>query len=182
MDAPVEIVGRDAELAMIENVVSRAPDRLPAALVLEGEAGIGKTTLWRTAVEHAEAAGHRVLSCVLAQGESRLAFAGLADLAAEALEGGSVALAEPQRAALEEALLLRTGTRALPDERAVAFGFLGLLLALTAETPVTLAIDDVQWLAPSSGAMLSFAVRRLRSEPVLLLLARRLEAGADPDP
>ncbi len=182
MHAPVGIVGRDLELARIEQVTSGAAELLPAALVLEGEAGIGKTTLWRIAVEHARAGGHRVLSCALAQGESRLAFAGLADLAAGALEDVSDALAEPQRAALEEALLLRTGTHALPDERAVAFGFLGLLRALTSETPVTLAIDDVQWLDPSSAAMLSFAVRRLRSEPVLLLLARRPIDGADPDP
>lgn len=181
MDATVEIVGRDAEFQTIGRFLARAGDQLPAALVLEGEAGIGKTTLWRAAVERAEAGGQRVLSCALAQGESRLAFAGLADLAAEAL-GVSEALAEPQRAALEEALLLRTGAQALPDERAVAFGFLGLLRALTSETPVTLAIDDVQWLDPSSAAMLSFALRRLRGEPVLLLLARRLEKGGDPDP
>ena len=182
MDAPTEIVGRDAELARSSSGRLAVRDLLPAGLVLEGEAGIGKTTLWRAAVEIAEAAGHRVLSCALAQGESRLAFAGLADLAADALADVSQALAEPQRAALEEALLLRTGIQPLPDERAVAFGFLGLLRALTSETPVTLAIDDVQWLDPSSAAMLSFAVRRLRTEPVLLLLARRLEGGAEPDP
>ena len=182
MDAPIEIVGRDAELATIERVTSAGADGSLRRWCSREKPGIGKTTLWRTAVEHAEAAGHRVLSCALAQGESRLAFAGLADLAAGALEESAEALAEPQRAALEEALLLRAGTHALPDERAVAFGFLGLLRALTSETPVTLAIDDVQWLDPSSAAMLSFAVRRLRGEPVLLLLARQTREGADPDP
>lgn len=181
MGTPLEIVGRDAELSAIEEGTSHG-DPGPAAVVIEGEPGIGKTTLWRHAVERAAAAGQRVLSCAPAQGESRLAFTGLTDLAADALGDVADTLAEPQRVALEEALLLRPGTRALPDERAVAFGFLGLLRALTAEERVTLAIDDVQWLDPSSAAMLSFAVRRLRSEPVLLLLARRDVEGSDPDP
>ena len=60
-----------------------------------------------------------------------------------------------------------------PDERAVAMGFLGALRALAASQPLVVAIDDVQWLDPSSAGIVGFAARRLRDEPVGLLLARR---------
>lgn len=181
MDATVEIVGRDAELETIGRFLARAGDQLPAALVLEGAAGIGKTMLWRAGVARARGLGSEVLECALTASESRLAFAGLADLVTPVFDQVAPALAEPQRIALEDALLLRKQANPLPDERAVAFGFLGLVRALALRAPVVIAVDDLQWLDPSSAAMLSFAARRLRHEPVKLLFARRIEDDSDPD-
>ena len=71
------LLGRDAEVATIEEVLERG--RLgPALLIIEGEPGIGKTTLWREGIARAE--GYRVLSCRAAQAEARLSFAALTDL------------------------------------------------------------------------------------------------------
>jgi predicted ATP-dependent serine protease len=57
----VDVVGREEELAALDAFVGRAEGG-PAALVLEGEAGIGKSTLWLAGVEHARTRGWRVLS------------------------------------------------------------------------------------------------------------------------
>ncbi len=177
-----QLVGRDEELQALGAFVVRPAAGLPAALILEGEAGIGKTALWLAAVDHARSGESTVLVSIPAQREARLAFAALADLVDGVWADIADELAEPQRAALEQALLLREGTRSLPDERAVAFGFLGFVRALARTGPVTIAIDDVQWLDPSSAATLKFTLRRLRAEPVRVLLARRLGENTDPDP
>ena len=176
------LIGRTEELAAIAAFLARAPQRAPAALVLEGEAGIGKTILWHEAVETARGGDATVLTSALTVGESQLAFASLADLVDDVWDDVAGHLAGPQRIALEHALLLRESSSAPPDERAVAFGFLGLVRTLARSGPLTIAIDDVQWLDPSSAAMLRYMIRRLREEPVRFLFARRLEEGTDPDP
>ena len=73
------VVGRDAELASIRDFVARVSDAA-SALVLEGEAGMGKTTLWRAAVEHAEDAGLLVVQAQPVESEMTLSFAGVGDL------------------------------------------------------------------------------------------------------
>jgi DNA-binding SARP family transcriptional activator len=75
----IDVVGRDEELAVVRAFLD-AVDRLPATLAIEGEAGIGKTTLWRAATDYAEWRGYRVLSTRPAQAESQLSYTGLADL------------------------------------------------------------------------------------------------------
>ncbi|MCP9487513.1 MAG: AAA family ATPase [Gaiellaceae bacterium MAG52_C11] len=174
-----EVIGREAELERIERWLEGPR---PSMLLIEGEAGIGKTTLWRAAVAGAERRGARLLTCALAESEARLAFAGLSDLVRPHLGHAVSALAPPQARALEAALLLRDATEGLPDERAVAFGFLGLLAELSRQGPVVIAVDDLQWLDASSIAVLRFSARRLSSEPVGLLVARRVEAGSDGHP
>src|SRR5204862_2211740 len=86
----VPLVGREEELERVLAFVRDAASG-PCALVLEGEAGIGKTTLWRAGVEAAERAERTVLRAAPAEAETDLAFAAAADLlepvADEALEG-----------------------------------------------------------------------------------------------
>jgi DNA-binding CsgD family transcriptional regulator len=143
-------------------------------LVLEGEAGIGKTTLWRRGIAVAERAGFRLLEARPVEPESSLAFAALGDLLGEELEGTLPTLPAPQRRSLEVALLLSEDDGRAPDRRAVAFGVLGALRAIAAFGPVVLAIDDLHWIdAPSAGA-LEFALRRLRDEPIAVLAASRI--------
>lgn len=182
MPEPQVVVGRDDEIETISAFLARAPADGLTALVLEGEAGIGKTALWHGAVEQARRAGEMVLASALARGEAQLSFAALADLVESVWPAIVDELAVPQRAALEHALALREGGSSPPDERAVAFGFLGIVRALAGAGQVTIAIDDVQWLDHSSLAMLRYALRRLRAEPVRLIVTRRLEDGGDPDP
>jgi DNA-binding CsgD family transcriptional regulator len=174
-----EIVGRREELAAVEGLLDM--QRLPAALVLEGEAGIGKTTLWRAGVERAREHGWLLLSCAPASDEVRLAFSGLADLVAPVLDDGLDRLPEPQRAALETALLLRAGSTRRAEERAISAGVLTLLRGVAAGRPTLVAIDDVQWLDGASGSVVSFALRRLGAgDGIGVLLARRTGAGVGP--
>ena len=166
-----EIVGRDEELAAIERWLD---DPRPSALLIEGDAGIGKTTLWRAGIEAARGRS-RVLAARPTQAESTLSFAALGDLLEGVLGEVLEPLPAPQRQALRAALLLE-GTEdgpAAPDPRAVALAFLGSVRELVSAGPVLVAVDDVQWLDPPSATTLAFAARRLETEEVGLLLARR---------
>lgn len=171
------LVGRQAELATIEGVFARAGSG-PRAIFLEGDAGIGKTHLWKGGVQRAREHGFRVLSTRPGGSEVQLAFAGLADLldgvAAETLPK----LPPPQRRALEVALLLEEPGDGAPDDRAVAAAFLGALRLLAAGGPVVVAVDDLQWLDASSERVLEFACRRLEAEPVAVLATVRVGPGA----
>lgn len=170
------LVGRQAELATIEEFLARAGSG-PQAIFLEGEAGIGKTRLWKGGVERAREHGCRVLSTRPGGSEVQLAFAGLADLldgvAAETLPE----LPPPQRRALGVALLLEEPGAGAPDDRAVAAAFLGALRLLVESAPLLVAVDDLQWLDASSERVLEFACRRLGAEPVGVLATVRMGPG-----
>ena len=170
------VVGREPEVALLHAFLSGA-EELPLALVLHGDAGIGKTTLWREGVAIAQARGFRVLASSPSGSELELAYAALADLLADVGEV-LVELHAPQRRALNAALLVEDVAEG-PDPRATAAGLLNVVRGLARSAPLLLAIDDVQWLDPESAAALEFAVRRLRSVPVAVLIARREGVGDD---
>jgi DNA-binding CsgD family transcriptional regulator len=173
-----EIVGRDEEIGSLHAFLDRSAAR-PAVLVLEGGAGIGKSTLWRAGVEAARERGFRVLVSRPAEAERGLAHAGLGDLFEGVLDDVLPELSAPRRQALEVALLVDVG--AIADPRTLGVAVRNALELAARDAPVTLAIDDVQWLDPSSASALAFALRRL-DEPILLLLTRRLgESTETPD-
>ena len=170
-------VGRDDELARIRQHVLD-PDRLPGRCLILGEAGAGKTTVWRTIVDDARARGHRVLVASAAEAEWQLSLGVARDLVAAGLDGVHDALPAPQRRLLG-VLLLREDPADLPaDPGAQAVALLGLIRATASREPVLIAIDDVQWLDAASTGLLSYALRRLTTERVGVLLARR---GVDND-
>ena len=170
--AALAIVGREDELAVFDQFFDADPQP-SRALVLDGDPGIGKTTLWRYAVTRAEAGPTRVLSCVPARSEAPLAFASLRDLFDDVDEELASRLPSPQRRALEIALLRADPGRAKPDQGAISAAVLGVLRVLGELSPVLLAIDDAQWLDPESAAVLGFVVRRIDSSPISLLVASR---------
>jgi DNA-binding CsgD family transcriptional regulator len=174
-----KIVGREDEIASVYAFVGEA-DGGVAALVLEGEAGIGKTTLWLAGLEHARALGLRVLVSRPAEAERSLAHVGLGDLFEGVLDDVLPALSMPRRRALEVALLLEQPVADAVDPRALGLATRGALQLLAADDPLLVAIDDLQWFDASSAAALAFALRRLAASPVLLLLARRLVDGSRP--
>jgi predicted ATPase len=92
----LEVTGREAEMGLLATFLREDPGR-PTALVLQGEAGIGKTTILRAALERAQPSDLRVLAIRLSAGEAELPFAALADLIEETGDEGLAALAPPQR-------------------------------------------------------------------------------------
>ena len=161
------VVGRERELAALGAFVGETG---PTALTLEGEPGIGKTTLWLAGVEEAARRGRRVLRSRPAEAEAHLAFAGLGDLLEDVLDDALGVLPPPQAEALRIALLLEPASGASRDERMLGVALLGVLRRLVEEQPVLIAVDDVQWLDAATAGVLAFAWRRLRREPVGLLL------------
>jgi DNA-binding CsgD family transcriptional regulator len=177
LGARVELLGRDGELAVVGEFLA-AGDRLPAALLVRGEPGIGKTSVWREGVRLAGERGWRALVAAPSESEAQLSFAAIGDLLSGALERVLSGLPGQQRRALEVALRvsdLDPGQRAAVDQGAVSFAFLGALRGLAADGAVLVAVDDVQWLDVASASVLSYAVRRLRGVPIGLLLSQRVE-------
>jgi DNA-binding CsgD family transcriptional regulator len=165
-------VGREDELAAVRAFLQASPFGVSAVL-LEGEAGIGKTTLWAAGIGLARERGYRVLSCRPAESEVQFAFGALADLLGDSLAEALCELPEPQRHALEVALLLADPGEQPVDHRAVAMGFLTSLRHLANAKPLLIAIDDVQWLDSSSTRVLEYAFRRLPRQRIALLLTVR---------
>ena len=167
------VVGREAELEALWSFLG-AVDR-PASFFLEGEAGIGKTTIWQAAVAAARQRSFRVLSSRPAGSELQLSFASLGDLLAVALEDVGDELPAPQLRALRIAMLLDDPGGSPPDRRAIGLGILGVLRRLSLRRPLLVAIDDAQWLDRPTADVLHFALRRLVHEPVALLVAARMD-------
>jgi DNA-binding CsgD family transcriptional regulator len=152
----------------------------PGLLTLDGEAGAGKSTLWRAALAAAEAANCRVLRSELSAAEADAPFIGLSDLLSGVPSGVVAGLPGPQREALEVALLLRSPGDRPPAAHAVGPAMLSVLRSCLQAGPVLVAIDDVHWLDPGSQEALAFAFRRITSGPLGVLLTARTEAPADP--
>jgi DNA-binding CsgD family transcriptional regulator len=167
----VEVVGRRSEQSRVDRFLDMLSKR-PCALVLEGDAGIGKTTVWRAAVDRARGRSYTVLVCRTSESESSVSFLGLGDLFASVSEEALDRLPEPQRLALKLALVRSTG-KDPPDRVSVARGALGVLRASAADAPTLLAIDDPQWLDRPSADVLRFVAHRLDEERLGFLLSVR---------
>jgi DNA-binding CsgD family transcriptional regulator len=174
-----EVIGRDEELGAIEAFLAAA-EQGPAALVLSGEPGLGKTILWEAGIGRAAERSYRVLTCRGVEAEASFAFAGLSELLTGVLEEAAPALAPPRRRALEVALLLAEPDEIAPETLVIGLAVLDVLHDLAQRGPIVVAVDDVQWLDPSSAAVLQVALRRLREERVGLLATVREAPGAHP--
>jgi DNA-binding CsgD family transcriptional regulator len=171
-----EVFGRDDELASLDDFI-RAPSG-PAALAVEGEAGIGKSTLWLAGAQLARGRGFGVLNARPAEAEQGFAHCGLGDLLEPVAGEVLPELPPPRRRTLEAALLMEEHDGVV-DAREIAVALRSALTVLAAVRPLLVAIDDIQWLDPSSAHALEFALRRLTREPVLVLVARRVGSGFD---
>ncbi|HEX2588089.1 MAG TPA: AAA family ATPase [Gaiellales bacterium] len=162
------LVGREREQGVIAELLSGARDGRSGVLALVGEVGIGKSTLLEWAA--AQAGDMAILRARGVQSEAHIPFAGLFDLLRPALDSLDE-LPRPQAAALEGALALRPGgTR---DRLAVGAATLSLLAAHAERRPVTVLVDDAQWLDGSTADALRFALRRLLADPIAVLLTVR---------
>ena len=170
-----QLVCRTGELGAIAEFLSSVCVR-PSGLTIEGEAGIGKTTLWSAATEQARERGYRVLSAQAGQAESAMGYAAVADLLSDVASSNFVRLPNVQRVAVDRVLLRSDDDGPETDQRTVAAAFLAAMEMLAADTPVLLAIDDLQWLDASSRAVVTFAARRFKGR-VGVLVTERPEPG-----
>jgi ATP/maltotriose-dependent transcriptional regulator MalT len=165
------IVGRDREVAAIAPFLDGVGAGF-GALLFAGPAGIGKTTLWEAAVAEARARGYRVVVSRPTEVETALAFAALNDLFGDLADEGLDELPEPQRIALDSALL-RVSAADPPEALAVSVAARHVIRRAAADRPLVLAIDDVQWLDEPSVRVLDFVLRRLDDEHVGVVASRR---------
>lgn len=166
------VVGRESELEVLAALLeSDLPG--PAAVVLEGEAGIGKTTLWSAGVERGRELGYCVLSCRPSEAERALPFCSLGDLLAPVVDSGLPQLSPPLRLALEVALLQRAPPDEPADTLALSRAVHAVLDGLVRSGPLLVAIDDAQWVDQSSAQTLAFALRRLDGSPLRALISHR---------
>ena len=172
------MLAREGELASIDAWLTAVAGAGPAAvapglLVIAGEPGIGKTTLWAEATRRAAATGYQVLSSRPVPSDAGLPHVALADLLRPVSDDVLGVLPAPQRRALDVALLRAEPGDGDLDPRAVGTGLTGLLDQLAADRPLVLAVDDAQWLDWASARVLAFALRRLEGSPVAVLAAVR---------
>jgi AAA ATPase domain len=170
--ASERIIGRREELQALARFVDAIPTG-GQALLLEGDAGIGKTALWQEGMAAARLSDVRVLAARAGQAETRVAFAAVGDLFAPTLDEALPRLPSVQRRALEVALLLREPDGPPPEVRVLGLALVSAVSALARERPVLLALDDVQWVDASSAEILAFLLRRLEGEPVGVLATVR---------
>jgi DNA-binding CsgD family transcriptional regulator len=168
--AAYPLYGRDRELGVAAELVGRLGGGVGGALVVRGEAGIGKSALLAAAATRARDSGARVLQAVGVQSETRLPFAGLHQLLRPVLPRAD-RLPARQRAALLSAF-------GMSDEAPPELFLIGLatleLIGDTAEgSPVLLVIEDAHWIDEPSCSVLAFVARRLASEAAVMLIAVR---------
>jgi ATP/maltotriose-dependent transcriptional regulator MalT len=173
-----EFVGRGAELQAVHAFLDRVATG-PCALLIEGEPGIGKTTLWHQTVRAGESRGYRVLQARPAESELNLSFAAIADLLGAAFDEMRGHLPAPQERAMGAALL-RLDPEEPSEPRTTATALVSVFTTLARERPLLVAVDDVQWLDRASQRALAFAVRRLPER--LGLVVTRRGAGGDEAP
>jgi DNA-binding CsgD family transcriptional regulator/tetratricopeptide (TPR) repeat protein len=167
--APGPLLGRERDLAELYALVDGIEDR-GGALVVRGEAGIGKSALLAAAKERALEQGATVVSTTGALSEAQLAFAGLHQLLHPLLDRLDL-LPDPQRQALETAFGIAEGEA--PDLFLVGLATLGLVAERAADRPLFFVIDDAHWLDRASAEVLGFVARRVESDPAVLLFAVR---------
>ncbi|HMJ34914.1 MAG TPA: AAA family ATPase [Baekduia sp.] len=163
--------GRQRELAELDALVARARTGRSGALVVSGEAGVGKTALLdRTAAR--AAARLRVERMVASESEMELAYAGLQQLCGHMMGSVGHVLPAPQREALEGAFGLREA--AAPSPLLVGLAVLGLLTEAAGDRALLCVVDDAHWLDEASARAVALVARRLDAEGVAIVLATRV--------
>jgi len=168
--------GRESEFHAITTAATQVHHG-GRAMVVEGEPGIGKTTLLAAAAAWANSHGFRVLSCAGVQCQTTVGYAGVHELVHPILDLAD-ALPTHQNTALLAALGL--ADHAPPSPLLIGVSVLGLLEEAAAAQPLMLLVDDAQWLDGSSLHVLTFIGRRLSTAPVMLLCTTRPKPDGEP--
>ena len=162
------LVGRSAERALLDGLLERVRAGESEALVIRGEAGVGKSALLRYAAR--QASGFQVAQLTGVEAEMELPFAGVHQLCT-AIPDRIEALPAPQRQALNTALGLVGGQ--VPERFFVGLAVLSLLSTVAEERPVLCLVEDAQWLDAASAQVIGLVARRVRAESVAIVVAVR---------
>src|SRR6202158_81407 len=179
----MDVIGRAAELDRLNawlhsaKPVRPVPNGARTVMVIEGEPGIGKTTLWADGVRRARDQDRNVLVCRPRPSDSGLPNVGLTDLLRNLPDEAFAKLPPPQRRPLEVATLRHDAGEGDLEPRAVGTALTALLGDLAESRAVLLAVDDAQWLDTASARALAFALHRQDGRDVRLLAAVRIESG-----
>ena len=168
------LLGREQELREVDRILSRTSQD-GGALLIRGDAGVGKSSILAEAITRAEAAGARVLRTTGVQSETKLPYAGLHQLLRPWIAGIDQ-LASPQRGAIRAAFGM--AEEAVPDTFLVGLATLNLLADLAESGPVLVVADDAHWLDSPTADVLAFVARRLGADSITLIAAIR--EGFDP--
>jgi DNA-binding CsgD family transcriptional regulator len=166
------LLGRHSECAALDELVTSVRSGLSRALVLRGDAGVGKSALLEYLAQHSSGCG--IARAAGVESEMELAYAGLHQLCAPFLDRVQ-RLPGPQRDALGTAFGLREGDA--PDRFLVGLAVLSLLSNVAEDRPIVCIVDDAQWLDAASAQALAFVARRLGAESVGLVFAVREPSG-----
>jgi DNA-binding CsgD family transcriptional regulator len=164
----MELIDRDAERDALDRFVAAIRAGESRALVVSGEAGVGKTALLDYLAGNAS--GCRIARTTGVQSEMELCFAALHQLCAPMLDSLQ-RLPPPQRDAVRTAFGTSAGPA--PDPFLVGLGTLGLLSEVAAEQPLVCLVDDEQWFDRASAQVLGFVARRLVAESVGMVFGVR---------
>ncbi|MFJ2755184.1 AAA family ATPase [Nocardioides sp. NPDC087217] len=165
-----DLVGRTNELSRLSSLVD-ASGQAGTSLLIEGDAGIGKSTLLRAAVAEAVHSGYRVLRCTGLQGSSPVGFSALHELLRPLLADHLPALPSRQREAIATVFSLADGPA--PDRLLVGIAALGLLEEAAEKQPLFLAVEDLHWIDHATAHTLAFVSLRLEGAPVLMVATSR---------
>jgi DNA-binding CsgD family transcriptional regulator len=166
------LVGRDAERGVLDRLLEDVRGGASRALVVHGDAGIGKTALLEYVA--ARAPDSRLLSVAAAQAEMEFGFAALHRLCVPVLDHLD-AVPAPQRNALDVTFGIEAGP--VPNRFLVGLAVLSLLAEVAAERPLVCLIDDEQWFDRASAQILAFVARRLGEESIGLVFAARVPSS-----
>lgn len=165
------LVGRQAELQVIAEFLGSLGSGA-GTLLLDGAAGMGKTALWRSTIDLAQAQGLCVLAARPTSSEAGLTLATLADLLSGVPAHVLDSLPLRQQEAIDVALVRSSDRSQSTDSRALGAAFLSILDRLRQERHVLLALDDAQWVDVSSRSAISYAIRRIGAGVALIATVR----------
>ncbi len=168
----MELIDREVERDTLDRFVAAIRAGESRALVVSGEAGVGKTALLDYLAENAS--GCRLVRIAGVQSEMELPFTALHQLCAPLLDGLQ-RLPAPQHDAVRTAFGMSSGP--VPDRFLVGLGVLSLLSEVAEEQPLVCLVDDEQWLDRASAQVLGFVARRLVAESVGVAFAVRIPSS-----
>ena len=167
-----ELLGRRRECEALDRLLADTLDGQSRVMVIRGEPGVGKSALLNHLAANAD--GWRVVTAVGVESEMELAYSGLHQVCAPALDLLEQ-LPDPQRHALATVFGMSAGPA--PDRFLVGLATLTLLAEAAEQQPLLCVVDDAHWLDHASAQLLGFVARRLFAERIALVCAVRLGLG-----